>query len=148
PRAQLGLVTALRRQLSPDVDEITGLIADTRQRFADLREHPAYPIEDFDAQLDAVEGVLCRQLGDGEAAVSHLSQAADGGRGLSVNYYLFWHPEHMEGHRALACLTTPGLGGQGRHVAGQLLRRTDADAWGRAAALTAVLHSEFADLTW
>ncbi len=148
PRAQLGLITALRRQLWPDVPEMTELIAEAREEFIPLRDHPDWPVEDLDAQVDAVEGVLFRQLGTGEAAAERLTEAAAGIRRVSVPWFLFWHPEHVEAHRVLACVTTPGMGGQGRHFAELLLRRTDTDPWSRAAALAALLHAQLDDLTW
>lgn len=134
PRAHLGLITVLRRMLKSNHEEIQQLI-----EFA-KREFFTFPVEDFEAQVKAVEGVYLRQIGDSESALTLLREAAEQVKKVTVPYYQFWYPEQIEAHRLIVCLTTPGLGGQGQHLASQLLERGEGEEWSKSVALIAQLH--------
>ncbi len=147
PRAYLGLITIWRRTLNSNLDEIRDLIATTRDRFKDNATQGAFRIPDFPAQIDAVEGVFQRQIGDSSAALSCMKRAVDGINSLkssNLPWYVFWYPEHLEAHRVLIYLMAPKRRlGDSRPFAEKLLGNADADPWSRSAALAAIAHDEF-----
>jgi hypothetical protein len=142
PRAYLGLITVLRRELCPDTDKISNLISGYRRTFLAPDAHPR---QDSEAQIDAVEGVFLRQLGDSTTALNKLTAAAKAMSKMRLDYFQFWHPDHIDGHRVLVCMTAPALTIQGRHDADVLLRRPDIDDWSRAVGLAAKLHFQLDD---
>lgn len=141
PRAHLGLITTWRRTLNTNLDEIKELITTTRDKFKNNATTGPFRIPDFPAQIDAVEGVFRRQIGDSGTALRCLTQAVNAVRDLRVDWFVFWHPEHFEAHRVLAYLFTPRRQGESRPLAEKLLR-PGVDTWSRSAALAAVLHDE------
>lgn len=133
PRAHLGLLMTLRRTLSKDHDQIRSLLSNSRDEFA------RYPAPDLMAQLNVVEGLYYRQLGDFAGANDRLLAGAEAVRDLVVPYFLFLNPEHIECLLLLSCLCTPSETPRASRIARQELR-SERSPWSAAVAAAGMLH--------
>lgn len=132
PRAQLGLVTVLRRTLSSDHERFRSLLRIARDEFA------SYPALDLMAQLNAVEGLYFRQLGDIEGAIERLKEGIEGIRDVDPPY-LFLHPEHFEALLVLAYLCSPSATLMASRMARDVLK-AERGPWSTAVAAAGLLH--------
>jgi hypothetical protein len=132
PRCALGLITVLRRLVSPDHETIMSELRDTR----DLAQHLAIP--DLTCQLSAVEGVYRRQCGDLDGAASLLCEARD--RMADLEGFCYWHPEHVEALLLQVQLLMASGRALVRRGARMLLDNPSVRTWGRAVAAASLLH--------
>ncbi len=138
PRAQVGLIMALRRQLSPDLERIRGLIDGARNDFA------AYAADDLLAQLALLEGLFERQLFQIGTAKSLLEEAYTGVCALDPPY-LFLHPDQIEALLVQACLCSPFDRLFAEMRSQQILKRADSGRWSRAVASAVLLQTRLDD---
>jgi hypothetical protein len=127
PRAILGLIMVLRRQLSPDHRRIRSLIGEARSDYSQVGQ------QDFDAQLDVVEALFERQLFHVDAAVSLLDDAAAVVAATKPPYQ-FIHPDHIAALLSQACLLRSLDRFRAERLAAELLGKADTGAWSRGMA--------------
>ncbi|TMQ02381.1 MAG: hypothetical protein E6J90_45610 [Deltaproteobacteria bacterium] len=132
PRCALGLITALRRLISPDHRTIETELRDTR----DLARH--LTIEDLTWQLAAVDAVYRRQRGDLDGAVGLLRDARDAMAGLTG--FCFWYPEHVAALLLQVQLLTRSGRALVRRGARTLLGDASVRSWSKAVAAACCLH--------
>jgi len=132
PRCALGLITALRRLISPDHKTITSELRTTR----DLAGYLAIP--DLSWQLSAVDGIYRRQCGDLDGAASLLRDAYDGLADLEGFCYLY--PEHVAALLLQVELLMVSGRAMVRRRAGTLLNNPSARPWSKAVAAACHLH--------
>ena len=132
PRAQLGMITVLRRTLCPDHDRIRSLLLDARDEFREL------PAPDLMAQLNVAEGLYERQLGRVDSGAQNLLAGIEGAKGIEPPF-LFLQPEQFEALLALTCLCSPVTFLRASRIAKRLLAESR-DRWSTGAATIALLH--------
>lgn len=132
PRCALGLITVLRRLISPDHKTIGNELRTTR----DLAKHVAIP--DLSWQLGAVEGVYRRQCGDLDGAAGLLRDACEGLADLQG--FCYWYPEHVEALLLQVQLLAVSGRALVRRGAGALLDNASVRSWSKAVAAACHLH--------
>lgn len=139
PRVQLGLITVLRRMLDEDHDRIKALLADARNQFQ------GFPIKDVMAQLNLVEGLYLRQMGDIGGSVQRLKEGMEQMHELDPPFIFLW-PEHFQALLVLSQLCAPGGGIHASRIAHELLE-TQIGPWAQAVGNLALIHLSFNPFT-
>lgn len=136
PRAHLGLILVLRRQLSPDHERLRDLLASAPRDYAPLGN------ADLTSQLSLLEGLFERQLFQLPGAQALLEEAY---RGVATHSppFLFLHPDHMQALLAQACLLRPADAIRARSMATELMQRADIGPWSRGVAAAVLLSLRF-----
>jgi len=132
PRCALGLITALRRLVSPDHETINRELREARDLAKDLT------IPDLALQLSAVDGVYRRQCGDLDGAASLLREARDGMADLEG--FCYWHPEHVEALLLQVQLLMVSGRALVRRGARMLLDSPAVRTWSKSVAAACYLH--------
>jgi hypothetical protein len=135
PRCALGVITTLRRLVSPDHTTIISELRATRE----LARH--LPIADLSSQLNAVEGVYRRQCGDLDGAAGLLRDAYDGLVDLESFCHLY--PEHVAALLLQVQLLTLSGRALVRRGARTLLDNPSTRSWSKAVAAACHLHLQF-----
>jgi len=131
PRATFGLITILRRNLSTNHELIKQLLNDARDQYQEYRN------QDLMAQLNVVEGVYFRQLGDIDGSIHYINSGIENTL-LMAPPYLFWHPEHFQAMLLLSYVSDPGYLLQGSRLAKRMISE-ERNPWSNAIALSATI---------
>lgn len=136
PRAFCGLLTVYRRTLFDDHEKIRKLLTEIKSDFS------LFAIEDLPAQVNLMEGLYLRQLGDVEVSIACISEGLESVRNASTPYFLFLHPEHFEALLLISHLCLPGNNVHVRKLSREILKATRGP-WSLAFAAAAQLHLHF-----
>ena len=135
PRAQFGLITVMRRMLSDEHDEIKQTLKDTKQQYQD------YPNADLLAQLNVVEGLYLRQLGEVESSIDSIQTGMDGIIEVAPPY-LFLEPEHFEALLLLSYVPLPSYTLQALRLSKNIIKKEEG-TWSSAVAYIGLLHLQY-----
>ena len=103
--------------------------------------------QDFEAQLEAVEGAVLRQKGRLRESREQLERARDVLMGRSYPWYLFWEPLQVEAHWLLAHFVDPDLPfAKSIQLAADHLRTPGVLQWSRDAALVVLAQAALSDV--
>ena len=130
PRASMGLLTVLRRNLSNDHNQFNQLLLETRNQFSNIAG------TDFMAQLNLIEGLYLRQMGDVDASIQRLKEGIEDLQEVDPPYSFLW-PEHFEALLILSYVCTPRyMILAGRHARKML--RSQIGPWSQAVSALAL----------
>lgn len=133
PRAFCGLLTVYRRLLFDDHSKIQSLIREIKSDFMLFR------IEDLPAQINLMEGLYMRQLGEVGSSVAFITEGLDAVRNIQSPYFLFLHPEHFEAFLMISHLCSSSESFQTRKISREILK-ANRGPWSIAFAAAAQIH--------
>lgn len=135
PRAYCGLLTVFRRTLFDDHERIKILIQKIKTDFN------IFQIEDLPAQVNLLEGLYLRQLGNVQSSIVCIEEGLESvsNAAKSLSYFLFLHPEHFEALLMVSHLCATGSNFHVRKLSKEILQ-ANRGPWSLAFAAAAQLH--------